>query len=374
VKFKYNNFNSKYQIPTQKALAPSITENSATSYPAPAVEPSRGELLWIGFSLPIGVARRFALPGGENPEDLHITLAIPGRLGDFGPGSEQVILEAIKYVGRETGPISGRISGIGRFNASPTSDRSDIVYLSFDSDDLCRFHYKLVEHLSEVGVYRAGMHGFIPHISLAYLPAATSTPNMKIPSIRLTFNEVNFKIRNGAEYKIPLIGPTTEEIKEMFAPRVQRDLNYEVVKSSSGIDEEKRYTFGVVFMPDTPDAHNDVASAAELERAQWEYVRRNDRKIYIQHKMTAKYGDKVAGEWVSMVTWPTEVNTKFFVPTENPSGIQSTMKFEPVKEKTLPANSVYMGVVWEPWAWELVKSGKITGFSFGGLGQRKRIS
>ncbi|CAB4148359.1 Phage-like element PBSX protein, XkdF [uncultured Caudovirales phage] len=373
MKFKHTTFNRKYAIPTNKALSPSITENSAINYPAPTVEPSRGELLWIGFTLPIGVARRFALPGGEKPEDLHITLAIPGRLGDFSPTAEDTILEAIKYVARDTGPIKGRISGIGRFNAAPVSDRSDIVYLSFDSDDLCRFHYKLVEHLTEMGVYRSGMHGFIPHISLAYLSSSTSTPSMKIPSVFLTFNEVDFKIRNGSEHKIPLIGPTSEDIRDMFAPRVQRELNYEVVKSSSGINEEKRYTFGVVFMPDTPDAHNDVASAAELERAQWEYVRRNDRKIYIQHKMTAQYGDKVAGEWVSMVTWPTEVNTKFFVPTESPSGLQATMKFEPVKEKTLPANSVYMGVVWEPWAWELVKSGKITGFSFGGLGQRKRI-
>jgi hypothetical protein len=29
-----------------------------------------------------------------------------------------------------------------------------------------------------------------------------------------------------------------------------------------------------------------------------------------------------------------------------------------------------MGVVWEPWAWDLVKAGKLRGYSIGGMAQR----
>jgi hypothetical protein len=32
-----------------------------------------------------------------------------------------------------------------------------------------------------------------------------------------------------------------------------------------------------------------------------------------------------------------------------------------------------MGVQWEPWAWELVKKGKLTGYSIGGKAERMLV-
>jgi hypothetical protein len=43
-------------------------------------------------------------------------------------------------------------------------------------------------------------------------------------------------------------------------------------------------------------------------------------------------------------------------------GSQSTVDF--------PANTVFMGVIWEPWAWELIKTGKLRGYSIGGKAER----
>ena len=40
---------------------------------------------------------------------------------------------------------------------------------------------------------------------------------------------------------------------------------------------------------------------------------------------------------------------------------------------TYPANTVFLGVIWEPWAWELVQQGKIRGYSMGGRGQRVEV-
>jgi hypothetical protein len=37
---------------------------------------------------------------------------------------------------------------------------------------------------------------------------------------------------------------------------------------------------------------------------------------------------------------------------------------------TFPANTVFLGVRWEPWAWELVKSDKLRGYSIGGRAER----
>ena len=33
---------------------------------------------------------------------------------------------------------------------------------------------------------------------------------------------------------------------------------------------------------------------------------------------------------------------------------------------SFPAGTTYMGIVWVPWAWEMVKKGKISGLSMGG--------
>ena len=50
------------------------------------------------------------------------------------------------------------------------------------------------------------------------------------------------------------------------------------------------------------------------------------------------------------------------VPITNPEGHTYS--------HTYPANTVFLGVIWEPWAWEKVKSGEILGYSIGGKAER----
>lgn len=76
---------------------------------------------------------------------------------------------------------------------------------------------------------------------------------------------------------------------------------------------EKRYTFGVVYLATDKtsdpvlDTHQEFVLADDLQRAQWDYVRKGNRNIYLQH------GDAstVIGEIVDIVTWPYEVKADF---------------------------------------------------------------
>jgi hypothetical protein len=43
---------------------------------------------------------------------------------------------------------------------------------------------------------------------------------------------------------------------------------------------------------------------------------------------------------------------------------------EGVSKYSFPKNTPFMGVIWEPWAWELVKNGELRGYSIGGSAQR----
>ena len=64
------------------------------------------------------VAEKLALPGGEKPDELHVTLAYLGQVDDQdeGPGP---LVEDIDQWAEEVPPFMARISGIGRFNAGP---------------------------------------------------------------------------------------------------------------------------------------------------------------------------------------------------------------------------------------------------------------
>ena len=122
---------------------------------------------------------------------------------------------------------------------------------------------------------------------------------------------------------------------------------------------DKRYTFGVVYLASDKasdpvlDTHEEFVLADDLQTAQWEYVRKGNRNIYLQH------GDAstVIGEVVDIVAWPYEVKAEFT------TGGKSTTHI-------VPANSVWMGVIWTEEAWPLVKDGQIGGLSMGGWSKR----
>ena len=131
---------------------------------------------------------------------------------------------------------------------------------------------------------------------------------------------------------------------------------YAITKSST---DEKRYTLGPMYIPDRLDAHNEFATADELQKAVWDYVRTGDRQIRLQHNT-----DIVAGECVEVLSWPTEITASMALPSTTLAKSSSV---------TFPAGTTYMGIVWEPWAWEWVKKGKISGLSMGGFAKRVAV-
>lgn len=120
--------------------------------------------------------------------------------------------------------------------------------------------------------------------------------------------------------------------------------------------DEKRFTLGPWYIPNQQDAHGEWTDQEELQKALWDYVKGGDRKIRLQHNK-----DVVAGQWLEVMTWPFSVD----VGVNKADGNQEPRSF--------PAGTVFMGVQWEPWAWELVKKGKLTGYSIGGKAERMLV-
>ena len=116
---------------------------------------------------------------------------------------------------------------------------------------------------------------------------------------------------------------------------------------------ERMFTLGPMYIPNAKDAHNEWTDPDELQKAVWEYVAKGDRRIRLQHDR-----DVVAGEWVEIMAWPYEVEAPILMKDAS----ESVMKF--------PANTVFLGVKWEPWAWQMIKEGKLRGYSIGGRAER----
>lgn len=124
---------------------------------------------------------------------------------------------------------------------------------------------------------------------------------------------------------------------------------------SKAVDEQ-RYTLGPMYVPDRVDAHGEWTDSSELQKSVWDYVRKGDRRIRLQHDR-----DVVAGEWVEVMAWPYEVT----IPMQKSDGTMQDMTF--------PKDTVFLGVQWEPWAWAMVKEGKLRGYSVGGRAQRIEV-
>ena len=145
------------------------------------------------------------------------------------------------------------------------------------------------------------------------------------------------------------------------AKDAKQEFEYDVIQKAV----EQQYTFGVCYKATNVvrdpelDAHDEFIMADELQKGQWGYVQTGDRRIYLQH---GDLGIVPVGEWVDIVAWPWEVTAKLTLP----NGVS--------KESTIPANSVWMGVLWNEVGWKLVKTGKIRGLSMGGFAHRTKVT
>jgi hypothetical protein len=138
-------------------------------------------------------------------------------------------------------------------------------------------------------------------------------------------------------------GPLTDEApKELEKARFLRKA------------DEARFTLGPLYVPDFMDAHGEWTDADELQPAVWGWVRSGDRRIFLQHDTEVE-----AGEWVEVMTMPQSWTVDMLDNKGNPIG-----------EITYPPNTVFLGVIWNEESWQLVKDGKLRGYSIGGFSDR----
>lgn len=154
----------------------------------------------VAFFVETDLALDLALPGGEDPENLHVTLAY---LPAVPPGDEvNRLVDVVRGFALTCAPVEGEISGFGIFTAGP----EPVTYASVDVPDLPELRQRLVETLDEAGFDVACTHGYTPHITLAY----DDRRNAPVDNARLRFAALSVAAGPGQRWDVPMSAPVDD--------------------------------------------------------------------------------------------------------------------------------------------------------------------
>ncbi|SDH67470.1 phage prohead protease, HK97 family [Sinosporangium album] len=139
----------------------------------------------VAFMLPPDLASQLAIPDGLPAEQLHVTL------GYLGKGLDDTALaaaaEAVQRAAATTGPLAGRIGGIGAF---PPGEDGMPVFATVDVPGLEVLRQHVVDNLAEAGVPARAEHGYTPHVTLTYRqPDQVALPD-PLPAHPVEFTEL----------------------------------------------------------------------------------------------------------------------------------------------------------------------------------------
>lgn len=141
----------------------------------------------IALPVPQDVAQKIALENGEKPESFHVTLAYCGSVDELSDEAIAGALLAARVCAYDGQKLNGILGGLGRFNASPSSDGKDVVYANVDVPGLETFREYVVRQLQSVGCPPLSNHGFTPHVTLAYIPQGEKMPLDRIETTPIEF-------------------------------------------------------------------------------------------------------------------------------------------------------------------------------------------
>jgi 2'-5' RNA ligase len=156
--------------PGAKALTGTPDTTAPDSDTDPTQDPKRTGVM-VAVYPDEATAKKIAVPGGEDPEELHVTLAFLGDVSDdAGEGldlqaASGKIVAACQVAAATYKPLSGIVAGLGRF---PDNGSGVPIWAPVDVVDLGAVREAVVDALKAAGLPVKDDHGFTPHMTLGY--------------------------------------------------------------------------------------------------------------------------------------------------------------------------------------------------------------
>ena len=233
------------RILTGKIVVAHLKENpqyytileEAMSKAAGGPNPDFSDGVMVALDIPSGLATNLftaakaALPAGCEPlpvTDFHITLAYIGKISDPGVDRDK-LSTAVRMFASQAVRLVGRIGGLGTFSAE--GGKVPLVAF-FDCPELPDFRQNLALSLDMAGVPYSKLHGFIPHITLAYIPADSPAIKVELPPAMLEFSEILCEWGNDKSY-YPLGVPESFQKHCGVCPEDDEYFGAPVIRNSS---------------------------------------------------------------------------------------------------------------------------------------------
>jgi 2'-5' RNA ligase len=150
--------------------------------------------MMIAFMLDPATAEQLALPGGEDPADLHVTLAYLGDMASVAPDkklhpvdTQDNLASVLRAYAASASPLQGGTGGIARF-VNPGSDKHPVV-ATVNVPGLQEWRRRLVNVLDS-SYWIANDFDYLPHITLKYIDPDDPMPLDSIENVPLQFNEL----------------------------------------------------------------------------------------------------------------------------------------------------------------------------------------
>lgn len=210
-----------------------------------AAEPMIGDGAMVALYLDPQVAGDLAVPDGNPPGELHVTLAFLG--GDGAVPDPQPILDALRPVAAGHQPLAGQVGGIGVF---PDGENGTPVWVPVDVPGLTELRQAVVAALEAAGHQQQSEHGYTPHVTLGYdLPSLDPVPPTPVEfgQVVLTVGEQRYPLTLG---EAPMEGKAHEAVAVALGLR-------------AGLEGKG----GVPGVADTPSDH----AAVERLRRSWSH-------------------------------------------------------------------------------------------------------
>jgi 2'-5' RNA ligase len=201
------------------------------------------------------IAAKYPFVDTETLDNLHITLIY---LGDSRTLNKIDMIRAASDFAACQSPIKGTLQGLARFvNGTET----DPLVCTFDSPQMPQVYTALASCLEVYRIPYHREHGFIPHMTLAYIPADAEMPIDTIEPIEINFSEI-YLVDGSEWFAIPLTGydnktawrPSLDELEEL---RVWREVALRKHKKGESLDFE--------YEPHHGGVHADLAAKVKAK-------------------------------------------------------------------------------------------------------------
>lgn len=158
----------------------------------------------IAFMLPetakAEIKRQFPFVEDDIFNTMHMTLAF---LGDTKDMKVIPVLKSMLEMSDYRKPVTGKVQGLARFISG---GEQDAFVLTFDSPEMPTLYGDLKNQLNWKDVKTPSEHGFIPHVTLAYIGKDEDLPAGTFEPFDLTINGISLVNGNDVFINVPFYG------------------------------------------------------------------------------------------------------------------------------------------------------------------------